>query len=103
MTFPQRPEPLSPSPACNVVPKLLMTFLKLKKWIVLPMTALSGWIEGYSGNNTRQHWWPDVDSSIQRRICQALEDLELPERRERRSVRGQSLLRAFGITDWFSG
>ena len=36
------------------------------------------WLESIQ-NITRQQWWPDVESNIQHRICDALENLELPD------------------------
>ena len=71
-----RPEPLTPSQRVTSA-ETLDDLPRVRSGLSTNDNPI-GWIKAVR-EITRQHWWPNVDSSIQRRICDALENLELPE------------------------
>ncbi len=71
-----RPKPLKPS-QCVTSAEALDGLPRVRSGLSTNDNPV-GWIKAIR-EIKQQHWWPDVDSSIQSRICNTLVELELPK------------------------
>ena len=90
-----RPEPLKPGP--KITSAEVLDDLPRVRSGLSSGDGPTEWLDSVR-EITLQDWWPELEASIQRRICDALENLELPE-----SGRGGTFVDMPATGGWYPG